>query len=215
MKAKYIGKSVGIEGLTHGKIYEIIGVEYGMLRVIDDSDEDYLYAMGYKESKDSKEMQGVWEIVEDNEQKDLENAMKMHGIEVKRATEIKKEESDPILNKFKKLKRPENVVDDRLWSVQSMSEMMFAYAQEIVKGNSIEVDAEKKKMLQQNAIVMGLLINLVDDKYKEEAKSLATEGKLDLDFIVNPGTRTISNRLKKFIENRKKKDEVQKEGEER
>ncbi len=44
MKVKYIGKTFGIEGLTNGKIYECIGIEDGMLRIIDDSGEDYLYS---------------------------------------------------------------------------------------------------------------------------------------------------------------------------
>ncbi len=40
MKVKYIG-SFGIEGLTNGKIYEVIAIEGNMLRIIDDSGENY------------------------------------------------------------------------------------------------------------------------------------------------------------------------------
>lgn len=44
MKVKYIGVSFGVEGLTNGKIYDVIGIEDYMLRIIDDSGEDYLYS---------------------------------------------------------------------------------------------------------------------------------------------------------------------------
>jgi hypothetical protein len=45
MKLKYIGKTFydGL-GLTNGKIYECLGEEGPFYRVIDDSDEDYLYS---------------------------------------------------------------------------------------------------------------------------------------------------------------------------
>jgi hypothetical protein len=42
MKVKYIGKSQGIS-LTENKIYEALGYEHGFVRVVDDTDEDYLY----------------------------------------------------------------------------------------------------------------------------------------------------------------------------
>lgn len=41
-RVRYIGPSVGIS-LTHNKIYEVLGFESGFIRVIDDTDEDYLY----------------------------------------------------------------------------------------------------------------------------------------------------------------------------
>lgn len=42
MKAKYLGKSEGIS-LTENKIYECLGLEHGFIRIIDDTEEDYLY----------------------------------------------------------------------------------------------------------------------------------------------------------------------------
>lgn len=42
MKVRYIGKTVEL-CLTNGKIYEALGYEHGFIRVIDDSDEDYLF----------------------------------------------------------------------------------------------------------------------------------------------------------------------------
>lgn len=43
MKAKYIGPTEGIS-LTNGKTYLVLAVEYGFLRVVDDTEEDYLYS---------------------------------------------------------------------------------------------------------------------------------------------------------------------------
>ena len=45
MKLRYVGESFGVDGLTNGKIYECTAYESGMLRIIDDSDEDYLYSV--------------------------------------------------------------------------------------------------------------------------------------------------------------------------
>lgn len=42
MKVKCVGETSFLE-LTHNKIYEVISVEKGWYRVIDDSGEDYLY----------------------------------------------------------------------------------------------------------------------------------------------------------------------------
>ena len=42
MKAKYIRENWGIS-LTKNKIYEALGYEGEFIRIIDDTDEDYLY----------------------------------------------------------------------------------------------------------------------------------------------------------------------------
>ena len=42
MKAKWKGKTDFLV-LTHNKIYEVIAIEKGWLRVVDDSGEDYIY----------------------------------------------------------------------------------------------------------------------------------------------------------------------------
>ncbi len=41
-KARYLGKSEGIS-LTENKMYEMLGFESGFIRIIDDTNEDYLY----------------------------------------------------------------------------------------------------------------------------------------------------------------------------
>nr|DAI66263.1 MAG TPA: hypothetical protein [Caudoviricetes sp.] len=42
MKVKYIGKSDPLE-LINGKIYNVISIEKGGYRIIDETSEDYLY----------------------------------------------------------------------------------------------------------------------------------------------------------------------------
>lgn len=43
MKVKYIGEKSSRMSLISGKIYECIGIERDWYRVIDETDEDYLY----------------------------------------------------------------------------------------------------------------------------------------------------------------------------
>ena len=42
MKIKYVGKTVPLL-LTNGKEYEVISIERGWYRIVDDTGEDYLY----------------------------------------------------------------------------------------------------------------------------------------------------------------------------
>lgn len=42
MKVKYIGETSQLV-LTNGKIYDVISVEKGWYRIVDDSGDDYLY----------------------------------------------------------------------------------------------------------------------------------------------------------------------------
>lgn len=42
MKAKYLRDSRGIS-LTKDKLYEVLGYESGFIRIIDNTEEDYLY----------------------------------------------------------------------------------------------------------------------------------------------------------------------------
>lgn len=73
MKLKYIGESFGIDGLTNGKIYTCIGIEDGVLRIIDDSDEDYMYSATNPRPLDGRSPGGRWEIVEDENGELAEN----------------------------------------------------------------------------------------------------------------------------------------------
>lgn len=42
MKVKYIDQSD--VSLTNGKIYEVISIEHGWYRIVDDTEEDYLFS---------------------------------------------------------------------------------------------------------------------------------------------------------------------------
>ena len=57
MKVRYKGPTFGggVLGLTDGKTYECTGIEYDLLRIIDDEGEDYLYSLGIKPREDLKE----------------------------------------------------------------------------------------------------------------------------------------------------------------
>ncbi len=70
-KVKYIGESFGVDSLTDGKIYECLGFDSGMLRVIDDSEEDYLYSVVNPRPTDGSSRGGKWEIIEDDENRTL------------------------------------------------------------------------------------------------------------------------------------------------
>ncbi len=75
MKVKYIGKSFNAPvGLRDKTIYECLGVEYGFLRVIDESeDEDgVLYSAINPRPLDGSSPGGRWEIIEDDEQGTLD-----------------------------------------------------------------------------------------------------------------------------------------------
>ncbi|MPW26253.1 hypothetical protein GC105_10680 [Alkalibaculum sp. M08DMB] len=67
MKVKYIGPDIGIDGLFNDNIYEVLGIDEltGMLRIIDESGEDYLYSPKEPKSIASEYKGGKFEIVED------------------------------------------------------------------------------------------------------------------------------------------------------
>lgn len=75
MKVKYIGGTFGIDSLTNGKIYKVVGIEYDMLRVIDDSGEDYLYSAKNPGTIAGDFIGGVFKIVEDDENKSLDKVI--------------------------------------------------------------------------------------------------------------------------------------------
>lgn len=71
MKLRYVGKSFGVDSLTDGKIYECLGLDSGMLRIIDDSGDDYLYSAVHPRPLNGSAEGGSWEIVEDDENRTL------------------------------------------------------------------------------------------------------------------------------------------------
>ena len=80
MRVKYIGESFYGNGLTDGRTYKCLGAENaGMfgatLRVIDDSEEDYLYSAKCPGPWNNSSPAGKWEIVEDDEKGTLKKAI--------------------------------------------------------------------------------------------------------------------------------------------
>jgi len=67
MKLRYLVPSFGVDSLTDGKIYECLGLDAGLLRIVDDSDEDYLYSVIPGPMWDES-IRGRWEVVEDDEE---------------------------------------------------------------------------------------------------------------------------------------------------
>lgn len=81
MKVRYVGKSYGVDSMTNGKVYEVLEVDSisGGLRIVDDSDEDYLYHPREPKPNGAKEAYGKFEIVEDDENESLKKAI-FYGI---------------------------------------------------------------------------------------------------------------------------------------
>lgn len=88
MKVRYIGDTFGggYCGLTGGKVYECLGVEFGCLRLIDDEGysywekepdekEGYLYDAKSPQPMDRETLPGRFEIVEDDENGTLQKAI--------------------------------------------------------------------------------------------------------------------------------------------
>lgn len=77
-KLKYIGKDFFLS-LTNGKIYNCVGVDHGMLRIVDDEGEDYLYPAKKPKPADEQEYEGgQWEVVEIYND-DLRKELEMYG----------------------------------------------------------------------------------------------------------------------------------------
>lgn len=78
MKVRYLGKSFGVDGLTDGKVYEVLEYDerVGALRVADDSGEGYLYSPVHpRPIAVPGHAGGIWEIVEDDAQGTLANVI--------------------------------------------------------------------------------------------------------------------------------------------
>jgi len=73
MRVKYIGMSIGVDGLTDGQEYDCLGIEGEFLRVIDDSGEDYLYPIDNPASLNGKK--GEWLVTTDTGESELEYAL--------------------------------------------------------------------------------------------------------------------------------------------
>lgn len=65
-KVAYIGETFGFDELTNGKVYDVVGIDGGdMLRVLDDSCEDYLYSLKNPAPLDGSSVGGKWKLIAD------------------------------------------------------------------------------------------------------------------------------------------------------
>lgn len=77
MKVKYLGPNIGIDGLFDGNEYDVLSVDEvtGYLAVVDESGEDYLYHPKRPQPIAGEYKGGRFEIVEDDDQGTLHNAI--------------------------------------------------------------------------------------------------------------------------------------------
>ena len=75
MRVRYIGPDQGVDSLTDKKIYDVVDVRPPWIRIIDDSNEDYVYPIKEPHLLDSK-VAGKFEIVEDDDFETLKKAFR-------------------------------------------------------------------------------------------------------------------------------------------
>lgn len=64
-KVKYIGESFGVDSLTDGSVYDVVRDDTGTLKIVDDSDEDYIYDLINPKPLDNSSPGGKFTIIED------------------------------------------------------------------------------------------------------------------------------------------------------
>lgn len=65
-RVRYVGDSFGVDSLTDGEVYDVIEVlKDDLMRVVDDSGEDYLYSIFNPRPLDESSPGGKWIVVED------------------------------------------------------------------------------------------------------------------------------------------------------
>lgn len=61
--------------LLNGNIYECVAIEDDLVRIIDEENEDYLYAILRPRPLNGNSEGGIWELIEDTVDKQFENAL--------------------------------------------------------------------------------------------------------------------------------------------
>lgn len=64
-KVKYVGESFGVDSLTDGMIYNVVKDEKGMIKIVDDSGEDYMYDLINPKPLNNSSPGGKLTIVDD------------------------------------------------------------------------------------------------------------------------------------------------------
>ena len=78
MKVKYVGADIGVDGLKNNGIYEVLEIDEltGMLRIVDESGEEYLYSPTKPKAVAGSNNGGKFEIIDDDSKGSLTNAIK-------------------------------------------------------------------------------------------------------------------------------------------
>ncbi len=64
-KVKYSGETFGVDGLTNGVSYNVVRDKYNTLKIVDDSEEDYIYDLANPKPLDGSSKGGKFIIVDD------------------------------------------------------------------------------------------------------------------------------------------------------
>ena len=77
MRVRYVGQNINWDGLFDGNVYEVLEVDSlsGLLRIVDESGEDYLYHPKIPHNLSKPSIRGRFEIVEDDENGTLDKAI--------------------------------------------------------------------------------------------------------------------------------------------
>lgn len=79
-KVKYVGESFGVDSLTDSNIYDVLEVmDDDLIRVVDDSGEDYLYSISNPRPLDGSSKGGRWEVIKDDEKGTLKKAIEKYN----------------------------------------------------------------------------------------------------------------------------------------
>lgn len=65
MKVKYIGETCA--SLENGNIYDVLSIEYGLYRIVDETEDDYLFSPEIFEVVDDSDIDSIPRIEPDEE----------------------------------------------------------------------------------------------------------------------------------------------------
>lgn len=64
-QVKYSGESFGVDSLTDGEVYDVVRDETGMIKIVDDSEEDYIYDLVNPKPLNGTSPGGKFSIIDD------------------------------------------------------------------------------------------------------------------------------------------------------
>lgn len=77
-KVKYIGETFGVDGLTNNGEYNIVRDKDGNIKVVDDSEEDYIYSLINPSPLDGTSVGGTFYIIDDPNEELRSYGLKRH-----------------------------------------------------------------------------------------------------------------------------------------